>query len=127
MPFGLKGGPATFQRLNTSVLGELNWEILLIYLDDIIYSRSFEEHLLHLQLVFNKLRAASLKMSPSKCVFARTEVRYLGFVVSSDAIKPILERLKLSSSFRVLRQSKKFVALWDSPRTIDVLLTILQM
>ena len=49
LAFGLKGALATFQRLVTSVLGELSWETLLIFLDDIIiYSRSFEEHLLHL-------------------------------------------------------------------------------
>ena len=49
MPFGLKGAPATFQRLMTNVLGELNWKILLIYLDNvIIYSPSLDEHFEHL-------------------------------------------------------------------------------
>lgn len=100
MPFGLKGAPATFQRLMTSVLGELNWQILLIYLDDIIiYSRSFEEHLLHLQLVLDKLRAAGLKLNPSKCVFACTEVHYLGFVVSPEGIKPDQGKTKAIQHF----------------------------
>ena len=50
-------------HLMASVLGEMNLQILLKYLNDIIiYSRSFvEEHLLHLQLVFKRLRAAGLK------------------------------------------------------------------
>ena len=70
----------------TSVLGELNWEILLIYLDDIIvYSRSFDEHLEHLRLVLCKLRAAGLKLHPDKCTFCHKEVQYLGHVVARMA------------------------------------------
>lgn len=84
----------------TSLLGELNWHILLIYFDDIIiYSRSLEEHLLHLQLVFNRLRAADLKLNPSKCVFARAEVHYLGFVVGSEGIKPALRKIEAIQQF----------------------------
>lgn len=100
MPFGLKGAPATFQRLMTSVLGELNWEILLIYLDDIIvYSRSFDEHLEHLRLVLYKLRAAGLKLHPDKCTFCHKEVRYLGHVVSKDGVKPDPSKVRAISSY----------------------------
>ena len=43
----------------TNVLGEFNWQILLIYLDDvIIYSRSLDEHFEHLNRVFDKIRSA---------------------------------------------------------------------
>ena len=62
MPFGLTNAPATFQRLMESCLGELhlNWCI-------IVFSQTPEEHLHRLQAVFNKLRAAGLKLKPSKC------------------------------------------------------------
>lgn len=46
MPFGLTNSPATFQRLMQGVLGDQMFQILLVYLDDIIvYSQTFEEHL----------------------------------------------------------------------------------
>jgi hypothetical protein len=99
----------------TSVLGELNWKIRLIYLDDIIiYSRSFEEHLLHLQLVFNKLRASGLKLNPSKCVFARTEVYYLGFVVGPNGIQPDVRKVEAIQQFprpTTISEVRRFVGL----------------
>ncbi len=79
MQFGLKGAPQS----------EFNWKILLIYLDDvIIYSRSFDEHLEHLNRVFDKIRTAGLKLQPNKCAFARNQVRYLGHIFSSDGVDP---------------------------------------
>ena len=100
MPFGLKGAPATFQRLMTNVLGEFNWKILLIYLDDvIIYSRSFDEHLEHLNRVFAKIRTAGLKLQPNKCAFARTQVRYLGHIVSREGIEPDPEKVRAIREF----------------------------
>ena len=70
MPFGLTIAPATFQRLMESCLGELHLHWCIIYLDDIIvFSRTPEEHVHRLRTVFNKLKATSLKLKPSKCDF----------------------------------------------------------
>ena len=60
-----------------------------IYLDDIIvFSRTPEEHLVRLQSVFNKLRAASLKLKPSKCLekLFRKQINYLGHVVGHNGV-----------------------------------------
>ena len=67
MPFGLINGPATFQRLMESCIGELHLSWCIMYLDDIIvFSQTPEEHLVRLQVVFNRLKAAGLKLKPSK-------------------------------------------------------------
>ena len=89
MPFGLCNAPSTFQRLMEHVLRGLQWQICLMYLDDIIiYSKSFPEHLLHLALIFDHLRDAHLKLKPSKCQFACKSVPYLGFIAIPDGIQP---------------------------------------
>ena len=87
MPFGLTNAPATFQRLMTSVFGDLNFSEVLIYLDDIIvFSTTIEEHLQRLERVFSRLREHGLKLKPSKCHLFQTEVSYLGHVISDKGI-----------------------------------------
>ncbi|XP_061419148.1 uncharacterized protein LOC133349599 [Lethenteron reissneri] len=65
LPFGLTNAPATFQRLMELVMRGLQWEQCLIYLDDVIvFSRSLSEHWSRLREVFQRLRAAHLKLKP---------------------------------------------------------------
>ena len=79
MPSGLTNAPATFQRLMESCLGELHLNWCIIYLDDIIvFSRTPEEHLYRFKAVFEKLKAAGLKLKPSKCEIFKQEIKYLG-------------------------------------------------
>ena len=88
LPFGLCNAGATFQRLMQLALAGLSWEMVLVYIDDlIVHSKSFEEHLGHLKEVFEKLRNAGLKMSPKKCNFFRREVIFLGHIVNEDGVK----------------------------------------
>ena len=62
LPFGVKNGPPTCQRLMESVLRGLLWESCLIYVDDIIiFSNTFEQHLVHLREVFQRLKDANMK------------------------------------------------------------------
>jgi hypothetical protein len=93
-PFGLQNAPSTFQRLMTCCFGDLNFTHLLIYLDDlIIFSKTFEEHLERLQLVFDRLQEHGLKLKPSKCHLVRKEVQYLGHLVSTEGIKTDPEKI----------------------------------
>ncbi|UYV77165.1 K02A2.6-like [Cordylochernes scorpioides] len=62
MPFGLCNAPATFERLMETVLQGIPLETCLVYLDDIIVmGKSFEENLINLERVLQKIRGARLK------------------------------------------------------------------
>ena len=75
MSFGLTGEPAMFQRLMNLVMSGLNLEVCLVYLDDIIvFSVDVPSHLVRLSAVFSRLRAAGLKLKPSKCKLFRRRV-----------------------------------------------------
>ena len=107
MPFGLCNAPGTFQRLMECVLRGLTWQIALIYLDDVlVYSRTFEEHLHHLRLVFDRFRAAGLKLKPSKCHFGQRQVKYLGHVITSEGIQPDPEKIKVVQEYPVPKSVK---------------------
>ena len=95
MPFGLCGAPSTFQRLMETVLAGLQWEICLVYLDDvIIFSDTFEEHLLRLEGVFTRIREAGLKLKPNKCQFLKPKIHCLGHVISQQGVEPDERKVK---------------------------------
>ena len=95
MPFGLCNSPATFERLMERVLAGLQWQVCLIFLDDVIvYGTSFGNQLERLQLVFERLRSANLILSPKKCELFQQEVAYLGHIVSQDGIAPDPSKIK---------------------------------
>ena len=88
MPFGATNAPATFQRLMESCLGDLNLNWCIIYLDDVVvYAPTVEEHLKRLEGVFQKLKAAGLKLKPSKCKLFKKSISYLGHVVSEEGVR----------------------------------------
>ncbi len=113
MPFGLCNAPATFQRLMGVVLGDLTFDILLIYLDDIIvFSKDFESHCQRLEIVFNRLRQHGLKLKPSKCFLLKPEVKFLGHLISSQGIKVDGEKTQALES-------------WPAPKNVKELRQVL--
>ena len=100
MPFGLANSPACFMRLMTSVLQGLMWEICLVYIDDIIvFSKDFSQHLDRLQQVFDRIRAANLKLKPKKCAFLRSEIKFLGHIISAQGLHPLPDKIKAIEQF----------------------------
>lgn len=68
MPFRLNNAASTFQRTMELALSGLQWLTRLIYIDDIIvFGRNFEEHILRVEQIFQKLKHAGLKLKPEKC------------------------------------------------------------
>ena len=93
VPFGLAQAPAYFQALINKVLKGIH-KFAVTYLDDIIiFSKNEEEHLKHLRIIFQRLKEASLKLKRSKCDFMKTQIQYLGHLISSNGIQPLLEKL----------------------------------
>jgi len=95
MPFGLAGAPASFCRLMNTALSDLLWVICLCYLDDIIiYARTQRELLQRLNAVLNRLREVGLKIKPSKCALFKTQIQFLGHLVSYDGVEPLPDKLQ---------------------------------
>ena len=95
MPYSLCNAPAMFQHLMQNCLGEFNLQFTLIYLDDvIIYSRTQEDHLTHLQAVLDHFTHHGLKLKPLKCHFFKENITYLGHEISAKGMLPDQEGIQ---------------------------------
>ena len=88
VPFSLAQTTAYFQELMTGILKDFNSTIA--YLDDIIiFSKTPQEHLLHIRMVYKKVISANLSLKKSKCSFFSKEIHYLGHILSATGIRPL--------------------------------------
>ncbi len=93
--FGLCNAPATFQNLMNSVFAEYLDHFVLVFLDDIlVYSRTKEEHLLHLRIVLIKLREHKLFGRKAKSEFLKSKVEYLGHEIGREGLQVCLDKIK---------------------------------
>lgn len=77
MPQGVTNAPSTFQRLMERCMGDINLKEVLVFIDDlIVFSATLEEHEERLLRVLQRLKDYGLKLSPEKCKFFQTSVRY---------------------------------------------------
>jgi hypothetical protein len=88
LPMGVSCAPDIFQDRINDLLGDL--EFVRAYLDDLLVltKGSFEDHLKDLEVVLQRLRDAGLKCNAPKCSFAKQELEYLGYIITSEGIKP---------------------------------------
>ena len=87
MPCGLMNEPATFINLMNKVFHPYLDQFVIVFIDDIlVYSKSADEHVLHLQIILQTLRGRQLYAKFSKCDFWLNEVIFLWHVVSRDGI-----------------------------------------
>ena len=110
MLFGLQGAPATFQRMMDSLLRGLR-KFTAVYLDDIvIFSMSWEEHLLHLRTVLQRLQEAKLTIWPKKCQFGMNLCTYLGHVVGNRGVCPETAKVLAVDAFPQPQTKKQVCA-----------------
>jgi len=87
--------PATFCTLMNDVLRPYLDSFVVVYLDDIVvFSYNMEDHKKHLAMVFEALRTNQLFLKKSKCVFAQTEIPFLGHIVGQGCIRMEPSRVK---------------------------------
>jgi Reverse transcriptase (RNA-dependent DNA polymerase). len=92
--FRLKERRATFARLVYKVLGKQLGRNVEAYVDDIVVkSRKAFDHASDLQVTFDNLRAAGIKLNPEKCVFGVRAGKLLGFLVSERGIEANPEKI----------------------------------
>jgi hypothetical protein len=69
--------------------------LLSFFIDDIIvFSSNYEDHLKHINTVFQRLLQHKLKLKFKKCQFLKAETEFLGFVVNQHRIKPNPNKIK---------------------------------
>ena len=106
LPFGLSNSSASFQRMMEYILRELLPHLCLVYIDDVIvHSQTEEEHLDSLEKVFQCLRRYNVRLKPSKCVFFRNKLNFLGHTISDQGICADKDKVKAIQD-------------WKSPATV---------
>lgn len=115
MPFGLSNAPNTFQRLINNVLRHFIEDFVLVYFDDIlIYSKSRNDHILHLQKVCEVLKAQQLYVHLKTHSFLVEHIFFLGFILSSHDIS--------------MDPTKKDVIIkWPTPRNFHDILSFYRL
>ena len=109
MPFGLTNAPATFQSYMNHIFRSHLRKFVLVFFDDIlIYSRTWEEHLQHIETVLRILEEQQFYAKLSKCEFGLTEMLYLGHIIGVDGVRVHEEKI------RAIRE-------WPEPRNVTEL------
>ncbi|KAL7299237.1 hypothetical protein TKK_0007831 [Trichogramma kaykai] len=107
MPMGLSNSPATFQRGMDIAFKGLQQKDIFLYLDDaVIFSKTKEEHYAKLYNFLRRARAVNLKLQPEKCNFLKTEVVYLGHVLSEEGVRCDPRKLDAVKKFPTPRNVK---------------------
>jgi len=106
MSFGLRNAAQTFQRFIDEVLRDL--EFCYAYIDDILVaSKSEEEHLEHLRILFNRLQEYGVVINPSKCIFGQSKIKFLGYLVTPNGTQPLSTKIEALQHFPLPKTAKE--------------------
>lgn len=87
-PFALTNAPIFFQRALEDIPTKYKWETCLFYLDDInVFSKSFENHIDHIDKILQSLEEATVTLKIKKCKFFTDTVEYLGHIIKPGKLE----------------------------------------
>jgi hypothetical protein len=115
LPQGLKNAPPSFQRIMYNLLVNKREHYCLVYLDDIIiFSKSFTEHIKHLDATLSTLYEHNFQLNPSKCLFVKQQIDYLGHTIDICGMKPLHDNIKAIKELPLpheptLKQANEFI------------------
>lgn len=113
MTFGLRNAGQTFQRFVDEVTRGMNF--VYAYLDDfLIFSKNEQEHESHLRQLFNKFKEYDIVINPAKCVFGVSQVKFLGYHISTQGTKPLdtkVDAIKLFPPPKTVKQLRRFLGM----------------
>jgi hypothetical protein len=108
VPFGTKNSLTTFVRGLRKVLGSDVSSFCACYVDDIVISsKTTEEHLRHINLIFKKLTTAGFTINALKCKFCQPQMNFLGHVIGPEAISANPQRIATIFSYPAMRNQKQ--------------------
>jgi len=108
IPYGFRNSLAGFIRALQTVLGDETCSYVIIYVDDIlIFSRSFDQHMDHLDTVLNKLTSAGFTINVRKCSVCKQEITFLGHIVSKKKLMPDPQRIETMLNYPAPRNQKQ--------------------
>jgi hypothetical protein len=108
MPFGLKNAGATYQRAMVTIFHDMIHKEIEVYVDDMIaMSQEEEDHLVHLQKLFSRLRKFRLRLNHNKCTFGVRSGKLLGFIVSQKGIEVDPDKVKAIHNMPAPRTEKE--------------------
>ncbi|GJR66589.1 putative reverse transcriptase domain-containing protein [Tanacetum coccineum] len=108
MPFSLTKAPAVFMDLMNRVCRPYLDKFVIVFIDDIlVYSKTQEEHEVHLGLVLELLKEEKLHAKFSKCEFWLREVQFLRHVINGDGIHVDPSKIEVVKNWKDLRTSSE--------------------
>lgn len=111
-PFGLTNAPSTFQALMNDILvNRLRKFILDFFYDILVYSKSLEDHLSHLEVVLSIMLEQQLFARKEKCSFGLQQIQYLGHAIAAKGVNMDVEKISAATNWPIPKQSNRFVVI----------------
>ena len=108
LPMGLCTSPSIFQRVMRTIVSPFLNKFVHVYIDDcIIYSKSLEDHLDHINLVLKAFEKSGILLNAAKCSFGVTSLNYLGFKISNKGWQILPKRKTEIENFKPPRNQKE--------------------